>query len=146
MIRSGKLDAQNRVALPVDMIEQYLNGEKQVIMTFNVKYKCLDVWTVAKFQEIYDKFENSKEIDAATKKAIRRSYFSRSETVKIDSANRIVIPQNLKELAGIDREVVFNEAGIYTKYFEIWDKRKHEPATAESDSLAVTKIDEVTEK
>lgn len=145
MIRDGKLDAQNRVALPSDLIEGYINGEKQVIMTFNAKHGCLDVWTMDKFKERYERFENSREIDPTTKKAIKRSYFDRNEKIKIDSVNRIIIPPELKRLAEIEKEVTFHVTGEFAKYFEIWEKGKHKPILKESDSIATTRLDEVTD-
>jgi MraZ protein len=50
---------------------------------------------------------------------LRQRIFSSAEKVVPDSNNRILLPQNLRELAGLKDKVVFVGAG---NHFEIWSE------------------------
>ncbi|MBI3386028.1 division/cell wall cluster transcriptional repressor MraZ [Candidatus Gottesmanbacteria bacterium] len=52
---------------------------------------------------------------------LRRYLFSSAEKVEIDKLGRILLPAQLKEYAGVSREVVVVGAG---DHFEIWDKAR----------------------
>ena len=57
-----------------------------------------------------------------------RDFFEGSATeCEVDGQNRIVIPQQLREFAGIDKDVVV--VG-HTTYVEIWNKKAYDEAHA----------------
>ena len=77
-----------------------------------------------------------------TKKAARelqRFLLGNATDVEIDDKGRFVIPEYLRDFAGIDKEIVF--AGIQ-RFVEIWDKKKWE-----EHQLELSKnIDSIAEK
>ena len=58
----------------------------------------------------------------------KRMFFLSANDVSIDSNGRIVLPKNLAEAAGIDRDVVILGVG---RHYEIWDAATHEADVAE---------------
>jgi MraZ protein len=110
------LDAKGRVILPSKYRDQ-LSGGAYVTKG---RGGCLSVYTAQEFREVADRVrEGSKrgarELDAA------RSFFAGTAEVTPDKQGRIAIPQNLREYAGLDRDVVV--AGVFSRV-EIWDGRR----------------------
>lgn len=78
----------------------------------------------------WDKFtEKLSQLPQSDIKARRfRDFFEGSATeLEVDGQNRIVIPQQLREFAGIDRDVVV--VG-HTTYVEIWNKQAYDEVHA----------------
>jgi MraZ protein. len=90
---------------------------------------CLFVYPLSEWQSIEDKLRklpmNKK--DART---FERFFFSGAVECEMDNQGRVVIPQNLREYAGITNEVVI--IGISTRV-EIWSQDKWENYNNESD-------------
>lgn len=94
-----------------------------------------DIFYVTKGMEgcvfVYDKsswnlIENkTKQLRLTSKKArqFERIFYAPAREVEFDKSGRIVIPQNLREYAGIKKEVVI--IGVSSR-IEIWDKDKYE--------------------
>lgn len=85
-----------------------------------------------------------KELEAAIRalpraqsKEINRFFFTNAEEVIPDSQGRIVIPQHLREYAGLTKDVVV--AGAMSKV-EIWDAGKWQNITNGEDSGSIEKI------
>ena len=76
----------------------------------------LNVFTPAVFEKIYQKISALTLTDEGVRD-LRRKFFGRSGYLEIDNAGRILIPEYLRETAGILNEAVLTGAG---SYFEIW--------------------------
>jgi MraZ protein len=128
------LDAKGRVILPAKYRDQLAGG------AFVTKGRggCLSVFTPEEFEVVATEIrEQSKrgqrELNAA------RSFFGGTTEVRPDKQGRVALPPNLREYAGLDREVVL--VGLFSR-IEIWDRaRWHEldqagaQALSESDEL-----------
>jgi MraZ protein len=55
----------------------------------------------------------------------RRVYLGSATDVDVDGASRVLIPPELRQWAGLEREVVFMGMG---PYFELWDRAAYERA------------------
>ena len=104
----------SRIALPKKLREQ-IKGE-EIILSKGFE-KCIFVydkedWTVEAQKQIENPITDSR-----TRELKRYMYSGASETT-IDSQGRIVIPNNLKEYAQIDKKTVVIGAGDHV---EIWD-------------------------
>ena len=77
-----------------------------------------------------------KQLKISYSSDIVRYFLTGASEASIDKQGRIMIPQNLREFAGLDKEVVV--AGVLTKA-EIWNKEKYIEATS---SLTGEKIEE----
>jgi MraZ protein len=110
------LDAKGRVILPAKYRDQ-LSGGAYVTRG---RGGCLSVYTAQEFQDVADRVREAskrggRELDAA------RSFFAGTADVSPDKQGRIAIPQQLREYAGLDKDVVV--AGVFSR-IEIWDGRR----------------------
>ena len=110
------LDAKGRVILPAKYRDQ-LSGGAYVTRG---RGGCLSVYTAQEFQDVADRVREAskrggRELDAA------RSFFAGTAEVSPDKQGRIAIPQQLREYAGLDKDVVV--AGGFSR-IEIWDGRR----------------------
>ncbi|UCH60187.1 MAG: division/cell wall cluster transcriptional repressor MraZ [Anaerolineales bacterium] len=76
----------------------------------------LMVWTVTAFETI-SKSVNRMSITDPNSRLLRRLIYASGEKVDVDRVGRILIPQFLRQSAGLDGEVVIVGVG---DYFEIW--------------------------
>ena len=108
------LDTKGRVILPARYRDQLAEG------AFVTKGRggCLSVFTPEEFEDVASQVREqskrgAKELNAA------RTFFSGALEVKPDKQGRVALPQNLREYAGLTREVVV--AGVFSR-IEIWDR------------------------
>ena len=108
------LDAKGRVILPARYRDQLAEG------AFVTKGRggCLSVYTPEEFEQVASQMrEQSKrgnqELNAA------RSFFSGAQEIRLDRQGRVALPQNLREFAGLTRDVVV--VGVFSRV-EIWDR------------------------
>ena len=113
---SHNIDAKNRLIMPAKFREQL--GEHFVV-TKGLD-GCLFVYPMSEWKTIEEKF---REIPLTTKDARKfsRFFFAGAAECDIDKQGRVLIPGNLKEYAGIDKEVV--SVGVLNR-IEIWSKER----------------------
>lgn len=117
------LDPKGRVNFPAKLRE--VLGERFVIS------KGLDDCLFVYPEEEWEKFEESiNALPLSKARKLQRFFFSGAADVEPDKQGRVLIPQNLREYAGLDKEVVIIGA---SNRAEIWDK-----ATWEADSEELT--------
>jgi MraZ protein len=126
------IDAKNRVSIPAKFREKL--GET-LFITKGLDH-CLFVFTVDEWERFEEKL---KALPLSNKKAraFARSFFAGAMESEPDKQGRILIPQNLREYANLDKEVYINGAGAR---IEIWDAAAWEAyndfLTANMDDLA----------
>ena len=128
------LDTKGRVILPAKYRDQLADG------AFVAKGKggCLSVFTPEGFEEVATEIrEQSKQ--GPEKLIAARTFFGGASEIRPDKQGRVALPQNLREFAGLEREVVV--VGLFSR-IEIWDRarwleleRAGALALAESDDL-----------
>jgi MraZ protein len=128
------LDAKGRVILPARYRDQLAEG------AFVTKGRggCLAVFPPEEFENVASGVREqarrgAKELNAA------RTFFSGTHEIRPDKQGRVALPPNLREFAGLTREVVL--AGVFSR-IEIWDRdrwleldRVGEQALTDSDDL-----------
>lgn len=122
---SGKytntLDVKNRVFVPAAYRERL--GSKFMLTRGEEKYLNLypkEAWE--EFEEQIKKLQTTRD----NYMAIMRHYFNNAVPCSMDSQGRIVVPQDLKEWAGLTKDIMF--AGVQSKV-EIWDPANYEEKT-----------------
>jgi MraZ protein len=108
------LDTKGRVILPARYRDQLAEGA----YVTKGRGGCLSVFTPEDFADVASQVREqskrgAKELNAA------RTFFSGAQEVKPDKQGRVALPQNLREYAGLTREVVV--AGVFSR-IEIWDR------------------------
>ena len=108
------IDAKGRVIFPVKLRESL--GEEFVV-TKGLQ-NCLFVYGKPEWEVLTEKI-NALPMSKAGN--LQRFLFSSATLVESDKQGRILIPGNLREYAGLDKDVVVIGASIRA---EIWDKSR----------------------
>jgi len=115
------LDSKNRVTIPKRFLEQVRKtGQSQKYYITKGMEECLFFFTEERFEELTHLF-NSLTLAKSKVRKFLRHFFSYSNEVELDGSGRILIPEPLKEAAGLKKEVFFLGAGDQV---EIWDADK----------------------
>ncbi len=106
------LDSKKRLTIPSRFREELKDGA-YVVEGLDGN---LNVFTTAVFEKICQKISALSLTDENVRD-LQRKFFGRSGYLDIDNAGRILIPDYLRDTAGIQNEAVLTGAG---SYFEIW--------------------------
>lgn len=106
------LDNKGRLTIPV-RYRDYLADGAYITQGFD---RNLMVLTSSAFQAVSQRVNQISMTDPVAR-SLRRLIFSHGEQVEVDKAGRILIPQFLRESAGLASDVIIVGAG---DYFEIW--------------------------
>ena len=113
---SHTIDAKGRYIVPAKFRDDL--GER-FIVTKGFEH-CLFVYTLAAWQEAMTTMSTLSTTNAEARK-FARNFFSGAAEVEIDKQFRILLPVNLREHAGLSKEIV--TIGVANK-LEIWDKQR----------------------
>lgn len=125
------IDEKSRLIVPAKFRDD-LGSTFIVTKGFDI---CLSVFSISEWQNFETKLKTLPLSNENARKFVR--YFTAGATeCQVDKQGRILIPQNLKDYAGLKKEIVFT--GVSTRA-EIWDKEKWEKYTSE-DSIDLNEI------
>jgi MraZ protein len=111
------IDLKKRLAVPVKFRSELKN---KVVVTRGLD-KCLFVYPMKVWEELAGKLGTLPVGESATRSFIRLQ-LAGAVDVEVDKQGRILIPDFLKDYAGLDnKDVVI--AGVYNR-LEIWDEKK----------------------
>lgn len=111
------LDAKGRVTVPAPFKEPLLAGEQGELLITKGPAKNLFLFPKSLLPQVKTVLSQLP-MDARSAVA-RRMVLGHMTPVTIDGGGRILIPQELREFAKLDKDVVF--MGL-DNYFELWDK------------------------
>ena len=126
------IDPKKRLALP-----SKFRGElgESVVVTRGLD-QCLFVYPMAAWQELAEKLGTMPIGESQTRSFVRLMLAGATDTT-MDSQGRVIIPDYLREYAGLEKNVVV--AGLFNR-LEIWDERKwngyKEAAEKNTDRIA----------
>ena len=106
------LDDKGRLMIPA-AFRPTLEGGAFITQGFD---HCLMVMTEAHFQQVYARI-NAMNMADPNARALRRLIFSNAYGVEVDKVGRILVPQILRQYAGLDGEAIVAGQG---EYFEVW--------------------------
>ncbi len=116
------IDAKGRFLLPVGLKRQLPEGETTSFVINRGFEKCLTLYPIQSWKPLYDQISILNDFDPKVRE-FRRYFLNGATNIEIDVAGRILIPPNLKEYAGLGRDIVLAAA---VNKIEIWDKEKHQ--------------------
>ncbi|HZH22318.1 MAG TPA: division/cell wall cluster transcriptional repressor MraZ [Geodermatophilus sp.] len=122
-----RLDEKGRLALPVRFREQVAGG----MVIKKGQERCVYGLTMARVAEQSAAAASMAPSDTAAARMRARMSFGSMVEVEPDKTGRITIPANLREYAGLDRDVVV--VGVDTR-FEIWDAGTWDAYVAEQEA------------
>lgn len=108
------LDEKGRVIIPAKLRE----GLGDVIMITRGLDRCLFIYPLEAWKKIEQKLKKLP-LTRSEARAFARYFFSGAAEVEIDKQGRILIPQNLREYAGIEKEVAI--IGVSDRV-EVWSE------------------------
>ncbi len=83
---------------------------------------CLELYPIVEWNLMMQKINKLNRFVKKNNDFIRR-FTAGVKPVEVDAAGRVLIPKDLCQFAGIDKQVVFSSA---VNIIEIWDKDKYE--------------------
>jgi MraZ protein len=115
------VDSKNRFLLPVGFKKQ-LPEEANTQFVINRGFeKCLCLYPIGNWEPIFARISQLNDFDPKVRE-FRRYFLNGATLLQLDSAGRLLIPQNLKEYAGLEKDIVLAPA---INKIEIWDKTKY---------------------
>ncbi|WP_394254817.1 division/cell wall cluster transcriptional repressor MraZ [Pseudoclavibacter helvolus] len=110
---SPKLDEKGRLILPAKFRDELAEG---VVLTRG-QDRCVYVFSKSEFEELHNRIRQAP-VTSKQARDYLRLLLSGAHAETPDRQNRVTIPQQLRQYAGLDRELAVIGAGTRA---EIWD-------------------------
>jgi MraZ protein len=113
------IDPKGRLSVPArfrDALAQY-DGALVVVPIDH----CLEVYPLEEWQRLETKLGEQSRFNQEVRDLGRR-YISRAKDVELDTAGRILIPPDVRDQAGLSKEVTLVGGGL--PRFEVWDRSR----------------------
>jgi len=127
-------DDKKRISLPSKFRKEI---GKNVVVSRGLD-NCLFIYTLSEWKKIMEQLGGLGMGQSETR-GFNRFMLAGAAEVSVDSVGRILIPEHLRNFAGIKSKVVF--AGVYNR-IEVWDEKTWNQYT----SQVVKKADAMAEK
>jgi MraZ protein len=105
-------DEKGRLMIPA-RYRELLEGGAYITQGFD---RCLMVMTGIYFKQVYDSLSSMNLADPSTR-LLRRLILANAYPVEVDKVGRVLVPQNLRQFAGLIAEAIVAGQG---EYFEVW--------------------------
>jgi MraZ protein len=123
------VDKKGRSSVPAEMREVLKTEyDERFVVTKSLLGTCLWAFPYTEWKKLADKIGESG-IGSRQLIRLKRKLFPAARTCPVDKAGRILIPEPLRQYAGIEGDCIFASAG---RYVEIW-----RPDLWEEELLAV---------
>jgi MraZ protein len=116
------LDAKGRFLLPAGLKKQLPDGSAEDFVINRGFEKSLSLYPMKSWKPIFSEISDLNDFDPKIRQ-FRRYFLNGATQVELDSANRLLIPKNLMEYAGLEKDIVLVSA---VNKIEIWDKNKYQ--------------------
>ncbi len=126
------VDAKGRLFIPAKWRDD-LGSTMIVTRGFTGKgdYRCLTGMSIARFEQLMEKYNNVPLADIVTQNALRKLFAMACEC-ELDKQGRILVSNQLREIAALDKDVALLGQG---KRFEIWDKARWDERQAKDNDV-----------
>ncbi|MBU7578267.1 division/cell wall cluster transcriptional repressor MraZ [Flavihumibacter sp. RY-1] len=133
------LDAKGRFLLPAGLKKQLPENAMPFVINRGFE-KCLTLYPQASWEPIYAQISKLNDFDPKVRE-FRRFFMNGATEVEPDTAGRLLLPPNLKEYAGLSKDIVLVSA---VDKIEIWDsatyKKFFESFSADSFSSLAQQV------
>ena len=117
-VSSLNLDAKGRIAIPTRYRDQLVDScASELVITVD-KDHCLLIYPRPIWLEIEEKLRALPSFDESARN-LQRLYIGNAHEIDMDGQGRILLPQELRRFAGLDKKVAL--VGQINK-FELWDE------------------------
>ena len=115
------LDAKGRFLLPAGIKKQLPEQEGGLFVINRGFEKCLALYPIKSWEPLFAEISKQNDFDPKVRE-FRRYFLNGATHVEPDSAGRILVPPNLKDHAGLQKDIVLVAA---VNKIEIWDSNKY---------------------
>lgn len=134
-INSVNVDAKGRMAIPARYracLES--QSDSKMVVTIDTEDKCLLLYTVPQWEQIEQKITALPTFNKVTRR-IQRLLIGHATDVELDSQGRILLPNQLRQYAAIDKKVTLIGQGNKFEIWcsDVWDHSCNEWLQAEAD-------------
>ena len=112
------LDAKGRLAIPARHREPLLAAAEGSLVLTAHPHRCLLLYPSPAWQPIRDQILRASSLDSSAA-AIKRVLVGNARTEELDSAGRLLVAQELREYAKLEKTVYLVGMG---SHFEIWSE------------------------
>ena len=133
------LDSKSRVFVPKriqDEIPRNEEGERAVVITRGFE-RCLFLFPGSDFEQMIERLR-TQAFGGEELRRMQRLFFSNAHRASVDGSGRLLIPEKLRKVAGLEKEVVI--VGVADRV-EMWSQAAwdafNESHDAEFDNLDV---------
>lgn len=121
------IDAKGRTSLPAKFRDAFVAmGDTRMVVTTGLE-PCLALYPFIEWQKFEERLSQLPKFDPSVT-LLRRVYVSSAVDLEVDKLGRLLIPQNLREYAGLEKDVLFAAMG---PHIELWSKRRFEAMRSE---------------
>ncbi len=114
------IDSKGRFLVPGGLKKQIPEGENRMVISRGFE-KCLTVYPLSSWQPIVERIRKLNDFDPKVRE-FKRLFLGGATEVEMDSAGRLLLPPQLKEFAGLSKDIVL--AADLDK-INIWDANKY---------------------
>jgi MraZ protein len=122
------LDEKGRLLIPARMRTEVTGNE--IILTRGVE-NCLWLFPPEEWKTFSENLIGSTSLFQEKARLIQRRMIAPAQETEIDKAGRIVIPQTLREYAGLSKDCLI--LGL-KKYIEIWSEAAYQSYLSENEA------------
>lgn len=113
------LDPKGRLAVPTRYRESITSDAAgQLVVTIDHRDRCLLIYMQHDWDDIQHKLTKLPALNPMARD-LQRLMIGHATDIELDSHGRVLIPPNLREYAGLNRDVVLSGQGTR---FELWDE------------------------
>ena len=110
------MDAKGRFLLPAAFKKQLAgDASNQFVINRGIE-TCLSLYPMQSWEPLYARISKLNDFDPKVRE-FRRYFLNGATEVEMDSAGRLLLPPNLKEYAGLEKDIVLASA---VDKIEIW--------------------------
>ncbi|MCZ2222744.1 MAG: division/cell wall cluster transcriptional repressor MraZ [Chitinophagales bacterium] len=114
------IDSKGRFLIPGGLKKQLPEGESRLIISRGIE-KCLTLYPLSSWEPIVARIRSLDDFDPKVRE-FKRLFLGGATEVELDGAGRLLLPQQLKEYAGLGKDITL--AADLDKII-IWDSSKY---------------------
>jgi len=115
------IDPKGRLSVPAKFRDTLAQYDGALVVVPNEH--CLEVHPLEEWQRIETKLREQPIFNPEVRE-LGRLYVSRAKDATLDAAGRVLIPPDVREQAGLSKEVTLVGGGL--PQFEVWDRSRFE--------------------
>lgn len=116
------LDAKGRFLLPAGLKKQLPEGENTRFVINRGFEKCLCLYPRQSWDPLFQKISALNDFDPNVR-AFKRYFLNGATEVELDSAGRMLLPPNLKDYAGLGKDIILS---CQVDKIEIWSSENYQ--------------------